>query len=238
MPKKRVTLVSRLRLDSRLFDDPPPVSSSRRGPKPKKGKRLPSLKDLADDTKQEWEEHEVHWYGGKQKRLKLLTGVCLWHTPGEQPIPIRWVLSCDPDGKARTEAFFSTDTSMDPANIVELFVWRWGVEVTFEEVRRHLGVETQRQWSDLAIARTTPVLLALFSIVVLIANHILRSVKLVQRKSAWYAKGDVTFSDLLALVRRWIWAEKYFVNSVNRGDAVVIPLKQWESLLDQLAAVA
>jgi hypothetical protein len=87
----------------------------------------------------------VAWYGGKRKRVRLLSGQCLWHTSGFAPVPIRWVLVVDPTGKSRPEAFFSTDRTMTPQQIVEGFVRRWNVEVTFEESRRHLGVETQRQ---------------------------------------------------------------------------------------------
>ena len=102
--------------------------------------------------------------------LRVLSGVCLWHTRGLPPLPIRWVLVVDPAGKLAPQAFFTTGLTMSPQCVVELFVLRWSIEVTFEEVRRHLGVETQRQWSALAIARTTPLLLALFSLVCLIVR--------------------------------------------------------------------
>ena len=65
------------------------------------------------------------------------------------------------------QAFFSTDTKMDATEIISAFTKRWEVEVTFQEVRTHLGVETQRQWSDKAIAQTTPALLGLYSLVCL-----------------------------------------------------------------------
>jgi hypothetical protein len=144
----------------------------------------------------------------------------------------------DPSGKSRPEAFFSTDRTMTPQQIVEGFVLRWNVEVTFEETRRHLGVETQRQWSDLAIARTTPVLLGLFSLVCLIAHHLSGAMKLVPASTAWYLKTQATFSDVLALVRRTIWAETYFDKSVIQGEHVIIRRDDWEVLMDQLASTA
>jgi hypothetical protein len=159
---QQVTLVSRLRLDARLYEFPAPVAAGRRGPKPKKGKRLPALKTRLEEAQTEGDRATVAWYGGERKPVRLLTGVCLWHTPGETPLPIRWVLVVDPTGKARSEAFFSTDSNLIPETLVEGFVLHWNVEVTFEEGRRHLGLETQRQGSDKAIARTTPALLGLF----------------------------------------------------------------------------
>ena len=235
---RRVTLVSRLRLDVRLYDFPEPNPAGKRGPKPKKGARQPNLKDRVDDAAQPWREAEVAWYEGTRKQVRLLSGVCLWHTPGENPVRLRWVLVVDPTGENRPQAFFATDVDLTPERIVEIFVLRWNAEVTFEEARRHLGVETQRQWSDLAIARTTPALMGLFSLVCLMALRMLEDGPLPVRQAAWYKKQDATFSDVLAFVRRAIWAGKYFVNSKTGGDRLELSCRDWDALLDQLAAVA
>ena len=206
----KVALISRLRLDARLFDFPGPEVPGKRGPKSQKSERLPKLKELVDDPDQDWQEVHVKWYGGVMKSIRFLTGVCLWHTPGQKPAPIRWVLVIDPEGKCDPEAFFSTDTQLVATQIVEYFVLRWGVEVTFEESRRHLGVETQRQWTDKAIARSTPALMGLFSIVCLIALKLISKGKeLIPQTTAWYEKPEVTFSDVLTFVRRHIWSSRY-----------------------------
>ena len=233
-----VTLISRLRLDARLFDFPEEQPASKRGPKPKKGKRQPRLSELAADPNQSWQEVDIAWYGGEVKRRKILSGVCLWHTNGQDPVKIRWVLVVDPEGKDKPEAFFTTDENLAPERIVEIFVLRWNIEVTFEEVRRHLGVETQRQWSDLAIARTTPALMGLFSLVCLIALQILKDGSLPLRHAAWYRKQDAAFSDVLAFVRRAIWAGKYLHNSVPGADRLELSRDEMDTLLDRLAATA
>jgi hypothetical protein len=245
--KTGVTLISRLRLDSRLFNFPGEQPSDKRGPKPQKGERITKLKDLASDSTQDWKSAYVSWYGQGVKFIHYLTGANLWHTSGEEPVPIRWVLVVDPEGKCRTEAFFSTDIELSPIRILEFlgsrgvcpenYVLRWNVEVTFEESRRHLGIETQRQWSDKAIARTTPVLFGLYSIVCLIALRLSKSNELIPQATAWYQKQDVTFSDVLAYVRRHIWENKYN-KSMNSSGYVLFHINEWESLLDQLAAVA
>ena len=233
-----VRLISRLRLDARLYNFPVSVPG-RRGPKPQKGrKKRKALKDRIDEARRRGKLIEVAWYGGERKRVRVLSGVCLWYLSGLPPVPIRWVLVVDPSGKHDPEAFFSTDRTMKPQQIVEGFVWRWNVEVTFEESRRHLGVETQRQWSDLAIARTNPVLLGLFSLVCLIAHHLTATMKLVPASTAWYLKTEATFSDVLALVRRAIWAEKYFDKSVIQDEQVIIRYDDWKVLMDQLASTA
>ena len=142
-----------------------------------------------------------------------------------------------PEGKCKPEAFFSTDVNLSPIKIVEYYVLRWNVEVTFEESRRHLGIETQRQWSDKAIERTTPVLFGLYSIVCLIALRLSKSEELTPRSTAWYQKEEITFSDVLAYVKRHIWENKYN-KSMDKSGYILFHINEWESLLDQLAAVA
>ena len=164
--------------------------------------------------------------------------MCLWHTPGWPPLPIRRVLVVDPEGRLPTQPFFTTDLNMAPARVVELFVQRWSLEVTFEEVRRHLGVETQRQWNDLAIARTTPMLMSLFSLVCLMVYRWRERWDTLPRSTAWYLKSHATFSDCLALVRRTIWAEENDANSRSEGEMVLISSKRLDRLLEQLAATA
>ena len=208
--KSNVTLVSRLRLDAALFEDIAVSGEKRRGRKPVKGTKIATLKQQLKDGKIQWQECKVAWYGRILKTVKLSTGVNLWYKSGEKPLKIRWVIVMDPETN-RTEAFFSTDINMAAITIVENFVLRWNLEVTFEEVRANLGVETQRQWSSKAIRRTTPILMGLFSLVCLIADMQNKLTNdLIQTVSAsWYDKQDnATFSDVLIYVKRLIIREK------------------------------
>ena len=234
----QATLISRLRLDARLFAFPEPVPAGRRGRKPKKGAPLAKLASRVEEARTQGEAVTVSWYRGEHKTLRVLSDTALWHTPGIAPLTIRWVLVVDPEGRLPAQAFFTTDLSMTAARVIELFVWRWSLEVTFEETRRHLGVETQRQWSDLAIARTTPVLMALFSLVCLMVHRWQEHWPTLARSSAWYMKTEATFSDCLALVRRRIWGDAYFDTSAGEQDPVQISPQRLERLLDQLAATA
>jgi hypothetical protein len=129
----------------------------------------------------------------------------------------------DPLAEFEPTAFFATDQTATPLQIVAWFILRWNVEVTFEEARAHLGVETQRQWSDLAIARTTPALLGLFSLVTLLAHSSTRQGKLPIRQAAWYTKALPTFSDALAIVRRQLWQAMSFHTSVPEADMQKVP---------------
>ncbi len=213
-----VILVSRFRFDAALYDFPQPNPPGKRGPKPQKGKKQPSLAARMKDPSTQWKTIEVLWYDGIKRPLEVFSGISLWYTPGYAPVAIKWVVTRDPKGKLRSEAFFCTSLEATEEQILRWFIMRWNVEVTFEEVRAHLGVETQRQWSDLAIARTTPILFALFSLVVLIATQIVKEQALPVLKSAWYQKKEATFSDVIALVRRHIWVSKYYNNSSKNPD--------------------
>lgn len=233
-----VVMVSRLRLDARLFHEPGPRKPGTRGRKPSKGARQRSLRHWAARSDTPWETEQVDWYGGTRKSVQLVSRTALWHRVGARPVPIRWVLVRDPEGVLRDEAFFSTDPTMRACDIISHFVMRWSVEVTFEESRAHLGVETQRQWSDLAIARTTPALFGLFSVVTLVAARLYRRRQLRVASSAWYDKSEATFSDCIAAVRRQIWTTMYLESSAFCGNLVIFPRRLFSRLLNGLLAAA
>ena len=237
--QQHVVLISRLRLDAQLYAFPTLPVRPRRGPKPRKGARLPALQDRVAAAQQSGEAVDIDWYGGERRRVRLVSDVALWYRRGQPPLPIRWVLVVNAEGDPEPAAFFCTCPACEPRWIVTAFVLRWNIEVTFEESRRHLGLETQRQWSNLAIARTTPALLGLFSLVCLMAHRLTAARGTLRpRTSAWYAKAEVTFSDVLAFVRRTLWSHQYFGTSVNRNEGLLFPPATWEAVLDQLATTA
>src|SRR5438309_8709443 len=199
--RHRVTMVTRLRLDAALRDPPPPRRPGQRGRSRLVGARQPTLQQRLDNPRTRWRRLRVTgWYGRGEKTLEVVSGTALWAKPGHR-VPIRYVLVRDPTGEREPQAFLCTDLTAEPLDILRWFVRRWSIEVTFAEVRRHLGVETQRQWTDPAIARTTPVLLALFSLVTLWANDLQRDRRLLVRTASWYPKTLPTFADALATVR-------------------------------------
>ena len=170
----------------------------------------------------------------------MLSQVVLWHSQGYQPAPIRYVLVVDLQGHYPPEVFFSTDVDLAAAKIVEHYVLRWSLEVTFEEARAHMGLETQRQWSDKAITRTTPALLGLMSLVTIMAHRLKENHPLKPVNSAWYTKDDseLTFSDTLAFVRGIIWRQRYFDKSVIEADLIKLEPNEINSLINQLALAA
>jgi hypothetical protein len=220
----RMTCITRLRLDARLFAPAPPRRPGTIGRPRVKGERLPMLSAVLTDAATRWRRVTVAgWYGAGPRVVDLATGTGVWHHPGLPTIPLRWVLVRDPQGRFDPQALLSTDAALTAAEIVGYYVRRWQVEVTFEEARRHLGLETQRQWSDAAIARTTPVLLALFSVVTLLAARLARAGRLPVRTAAWYAKPTPTFSDALAAVRAHWWRRERFRTCHREADMMKLP---------------
>jgi hypothetical protein len=236
--KHQVAMVSRLRWDAALYHRPGTQLPSKRGPKPTKGKRQRSLQAWAERADTPWETVEVDWYGSQRKTLWVFSHTALWHTPGLPPVEIRFVIVCDPEGKRRMAAFFCTDPQATPGQILAWVVMRWSVEVTFQEGRAQLGLETQRQWSDQAVARTTPVLLALFSLVTLLALQLSQDGQVPVPVTGWYHKAEPTFSDGVALVRRHLWRARYLVNSTPGVESMQLPQEALDLLIHGLPLAA
>jgi hypothetical protein len=168
----------------------------------------------------------------------VFSRTALWYTPRLPPVAIRYVLVADPEGKLRMEAFFCTDLEATPVEILPWVVMRWSVEVTCEEARTHLGFETQRQWSDQAIARTTPVLLGLFALVTLLALRLSQNDPIPVPVTAWYHKEAPTFSDCLALVRGHLWRARYVVNSAPEAELMQFPAELLDLLIHDVPLAA
>jgi hypothetical protein len=231
-----VTLITRLRLDAALYEPAPPRRPGQMGRPRLKGKRLPTLAKRLHDPDTEWSTIVVPtWYGDRDKAVEVLSGTAVWYHAGMVPAPIRWVLVRDPLHQFKPVALLSTDRSLDPVRIVMWFTWRWQVEVTYEESRRHLGMETQRQWSDLGIQRTTPCLLGLFSLVTLLVHQ---EGNTHTRQETWYHKARPTFADALALVRKQLWTQNTFCMSDSDIEMVKVPRIFVQSLTDALCYAA
>ena len=233
-----VPVITRLRLDAALYDPAPAREPGTVGRPRVKGERQPTLAQRLLDPATAWETLTVPWYGGGTTQVEAATGIATWYHPGDPTVALRWVLLRDPAGQFEPQALLSTDPTVPPTQIVAWFVARWPLEVTFHEVRAHLGVETQRQWSDLAILRTTPALLGLFSLVTLFAQARLDGQPLPVRQAAWYAKSAPTFSDTLAFVRQLLWPTTVFSTSPAADEVIEIPRALFDRLTDTLAFAA
>ena len=234
-----VTFITRLRLDAALYEPAPPRRPGQIGRPRLKGQRLPKLKELLYRPETLWTTRAVNWYDGTQRIVEFASNSALWYHPGKAPVPIRWVLIRDPLGQFEPQALLCTDTAVQAPQIIAWFVLRWQLEVTFQEVRAHLGVETQRQWSDLAIARTTPALFGLFSWVTLAANALHDDQRVTVRSAAWYPKSLPTFSDAIAMVRQRLWiCSDTFGMSSDKPDIPKVSRALLDRLMDSISYAA
>jgi len=228
--KQKIIFVSRLKLNARLFNFP---IRNHMGRPQKKGTRLPTIETILTDRTIEWEMKEVSWYGSTRRTVQYCTGVCLWHvmTHSSTPISIRYVVIKDPENILSPLLLMSTNLELAPWEIIENYVVRWNIEVSFHESREHLGIETQRQWSDKAIARTTPILFALYSLVILIGNTLFKTGKVEIEQTAWYIKEDFKFSDMFKSVRKYLLKEMYFCKEEFSEQAA---LKSQKDFIDRV----
>ena len=220
LARRGMICITRLRLDAALYEPAPPRRPGTIGRPRTKGKRLPTLAAVLADPGTLWQRVAVPGRSGEGARIvETHSATAVWRHSGMPIVPIRWVLLRDPQGRFDPQALLCTDPACDPLQIVRWFIQRWQLEVTFREVRDHLGVETQRQWSDKAIARTTPCLLGMFSIVTLLAARLCQQARSCASVTAWYHKQQPTFTDTLAAVRRQIWAEQGLIISAHSTKA-------------------
>jgi DDE superfamily endonuclease len=237
--RRNITVVTRLRLDAALYDPAPVRRPGTNGRPRKKGKRRPTLRHVLNHKTTTWRRLSVPgWYGAGNRVIEVCRRTAVWYHTGLPPVPIRWVLIRDPEKRFDPQALLCTDLTQSPLTIVSWFVRRWQVEVTFQEVRRTLGVETQRQWTQQAIARTTPCLLAVFSLVTLLADRLVRQGTLPLAQDAWYRKPRPTFADALAAVRQHYWAHMGFRVSRRQDQMEKLPPALRESLIYVLCRAA
>ncbi len=233
------TIVTRLRLDARLVEPPPPRAPQQQGRPRVVGARLPTLAVRLGDPTTLWTPLTVpFWYGETERTIEIVSDTALWYSTGLPPVPVRWVLIRDPDAAFPPQALLCTDLDASPTQIVSWFVLRWQLEVTFHEVRDHLGVETGRGWSEKTIRRTTPALLGLFSFVTLVAHDQWTQRLPLVKGAAWYRKREPTFTDAIAVVRRSLWAHMAFQTSPSTGDLRKVPRAVADHLCDILCYAA
>jgi hypothetical protein len=237
--RQHAAVITRLRLDAALYAPAPARAAGQRGRPRLKGQRLPRLSQVRDDPATRWTTLTVpFWYGESDRQVQVATATAVWYRSGMPALPLRWVLIRDPLGQFDTQALLCTDAQATPAFILDCFVQRWQVEVTFEEARAHLGVETQRQWSDKAIARTTPCLFGLYSIVTLLAHQLFSTGQLFRHCAAWHVKQHPTFSDAIACVRRQLWRHDYLSASHNETEMIKIPRPLLDRFIHSLCYAA
>jgi hypothetical protein len=233
------SVITRLRLDAALYEPAEPWRPGQMGRPRTKGRRLPTLAHVAKHEETMWQRVTIDsWYGNQPREIDIVSDTAVWYHAGKPVVPMRWVLIRDPEGDFETQALLSTDVELSAVTIVSRFVRRWQMEVTFAEARAHVGVETQRQWNDRAIARTTPALLALYSVVTLVARGLTTVKSLPVRQTAWYRKDQATFSDTIAAVRQCLWDEMSFSTSGDQADLVKVPRALVERFTEALCYAA
>lgn len=178
------------------------------------------------------------WYGEGPREVELCTDTAVWYHAGKPPVLIRWVLIREPRESCEPQAWLSTNQDHTPEQMVTWFLRRWTIEVTLEEARAHVGMETQRQWHERAMARTTPALLSLYAMITLTAHLFIQKGATCVRTTAWYVKSSPTCSDAMALVRRHVWDHSHFSTSQQETDMMKIPRALFERFIDVVCDAA
>ena len=231
--RDRLTLVSKLHPDANLFDPPPPYAG--KGRPRVKGVRVPKPRQ-AVDAAATLTPLKVGWYGGGQRQVDTLTGTGHWYKAGRGLVAIRWVLVRDTTGTHRDEYFFTTDVGLSASAVIGAYCGRWNIETTFQEMRSELGLETTRGWREKTVLRAAPCLFGLYTVVALLFHALPESKR--SGGVEWPGKTVTTFSDALAAVRRWLWAESLLPQAGQTMGLEQLPEPVRELLLTTLAPAA
>lgn len=231
--RNQLSLVSKLHPEANLFEPPPAYRG--KGRPAVKGKRLAKPREAVSAARR-LKRPTVGWYGGGTRRVETSSGMGHWFKSGKGLVPIRWVFVRDREGTHRDEYFYTTDVGMSVGQLIGYYTGRWNIETTFEEARSCLHLETTCGWCRETVLRVTPCLFGLYSVVASLYNELpaRRRVGSIE----WPGKVGVTFSDALAAVRRWVWAEGVFAR-VDGGSAVEkLPAALREVVYSALAPAA
>lgn len=232
--KNQITIVSRFYPDANLYLPPPPRTRTAGRPR-KKGAKLPKPEEVV--TKRNRKNLHVHWYGGGERNIGVVSEVGHWYKAGGGLVPVRWVSVEDRSSTHRDEYFFSTDPLMKPKDLVEVYTSRWSLEVTFEEMRLYLGLETTRGWVKNTILRMAPLLFGIYSIVILLYERLPKNWR-DELWIKWNGKDHLCFSDVMTSVRCYLWQEWIFANLPLGAGIAKLPRKLRLSLLHALAPAA
>jgi hypothetical protein len=231
--RNRLALVSKLHPEANLFE-PPPTYNGKGRPRVK-GKRLPKPREAIAAARR-YKRLTVGWYGGGTRRVETVTGTGHWYKAGEGLVPILWVFVRDREGTHRDEYFYATDLGLSARRVIAYYTGRWNIETTFQEVRSCLHLETVRGWCRTTVLRGTPCLFGLYSVVASLYNELPTARRTVA--ISWPGKRAVTFSDALAVVRRWVWSDGVFAGAQGGSTIEKLPAPLREVLYLALAPAA
>jgi hypothetical protein len=236
--RRRLAMVSKFYPDANLYaPPPPPVFGKKSAGRPRgKGAKLPKPEQVVA-TKCRQQKLNVAWYGGGRRDIAVVTETGHWYKAGHGLVPVRWVYVRDRTGTHRDEYFFTTDLELTAREIVESYTGRWNIETTFQEMRSYLKLEKTRGWTAKTVLRTAPCLFGLYAVIALWYAEL--PARWRQQQVLTYAgKHDVTFSDAITAVRRWLWEEWVFAMPVHKGAFAKIPPCLRAALLQAVAPAA
>ncbi len=223
-------LTSRMVMNAALYEQPPKRRKGQRGAPRKKGKRLPSPTELAKSRSSRWKKITVNIYS-KRVRVWYKTCVALWYNSAGAR-PLRIVVVRDPSGQRKDDCFFTTDLSLSPRAILQLFAMRWPLEVTFYNAKQCLGLEDPQNRTPKAVKRTAPLALYLYTLTILwFAEHGSFNLAAYRKAHPWYRqKQTPSFADILACLRAASLSESISDAPSNKAASKKILLSLLEPL--------
>jgi DDE superfamily endonuclease len=235
--QQRLALVSKFYADANLYAPPPVVRGKKPSGRPRgKGAKLPKPEEVVTKTARQ-QKLNVAWYGGGRRDISVVSATGHWYKSGRGLVPVRWVYVRDRTGTHRAEYFFTTDLDLTVQQIVERYTGRWNIETMFQEMRSYLKLEKTRGWTEKTVLRTAPCLFGLYAVIALWYGDLPARWRR-QQLVTYAGKRDVTFSDAITAVRRWLWGEWVFETPEHKGALAKIPPRLRTAVLQAVAPAA
>lgn len=207
---QRLTYLSHFYADANLYEPASPVVGKKPSGRPrKKGRKLPTPAEVVKQAEHS-QRRDVAWYGGGRRKVEVVGQTTHWYPGGQPLVAVLWVWVHDLTGTHRDEYFFTTNVTWTATQVIETYTGRWNLETTFQEMRWHLGLETTRGWTERTVLRVAPCLFGLYTVVAALYTQ-LPARRRLGGLLLWVGKEEVTFSEALTAIRRWLWVEWVFV---------------------------
>ena len=201
-----VHLISHVHPKGGLYAPPPPPQAHPKGPRRKKGQRLPGMPAWAAADTQPWQTLLFDQFGF-HATVRIKVQQALYYKAGKDRL-LTIVLVRDVLGKRPDQMFYCTLLEWDARTILSTYAHRWAIEVTFENTKQLLGLEDPANRLPKAVQRTAPMALVIHSLVVL-WFELYGYEWLSFPERPWYPrKAEPSFADMFTALRRLSWLEK------------------------------
>jgi len=189
---KRAHMISRLRSNNNLFDEPQVPRERKRGRPRKYGNRLGTPSALAGEYKEQAQDYTVNLYG-KARTVRAYDRIVILKSL-KRRVRVVWIFR-----NTQWVALFSTDLTLSVREIIEYYGARWKIEACFKELKRDIGSADTQTRNSVAVTNHLEFCMMATTLTWVYAC---RLEKTPRRRHAVKGRSHFAFSDVRRLVAK------------------------------------